>query len=426
MSRPISKEPQSEEILEPADLAGYTGGVDPSSIEPLRNVADLGRIHPLLRALLGRGLCDFLVRAAALETIIGAVRGTFQPAELQRLLGWLVEPHRSTVLSALRGSEWLSYEPSIGYRVTDLGFWVDGILAFLHGRAREKELRVTLTGIVYLLDQGEDPIRLLENFEGRLMRLRDEIDEAQTSYSERILREKRGKIEEVIEVSQQVRAVNARIPSRNRAARNAVRRIHRLLAELHGAGSELELAISELGRQYLTLAAGLTSEQVCRALLSFPQGELASLVSDALYPILPPPPLINSDALARAALRHIGQERLPPEPFPYLEPEPAPRTADVVGVEAEVTVYLEELATLASAGEAVSLREIVPRHTPGESFLRLSLLPLVGDESMKEGVAGQLGRLPLEVDSVEGPPERLEGKPIRTLTKGTVRARGRA
>lgn len=77
----------------------------------------------MLRALLGRGVSDFLVRAAALETIIGAGRGTYRPAEIQRLLGWLVEPQRSTVLSALRSSEWVTYDPAIGYRITDLGFW---------------------------------------------------------------------------------------------------------------------------------------------------------------------------------------------------------------------------------------------------------------------------------------------------------------
>jgi hypothetical protein len=94
-----------------------------------------------------------------------------------------------------------------------------------------------------------------------------------------------------------------------------------------------------------------------------------------------------------------------------------------------VRSLLADLAAVASAGLAVPLADVVIVGSRAESFLRLSLLPLVGDARAGEGFAGQLGALPLDVEAGgDGWPDPVEGRTIAALTPGEVlpRAHGEA
>ena len=68
------------------------------------------------------------------------------------------------------------------------------------------------------------------------------------------------------------------------------------------------------------------------------------------------------------------------------------------------------------------LVDAVARGSTADAFLRLSLMALVGDARAGEGVAGQLGALPLDVCvGDDGWPEPVEGGSIAALTPGKGR-----
>jgi hypothetical protein len=416
-------EPASPE-LEPAGweaIGALTGGVPPEQIDELKAVRTLEPVYPLLHALVGRSMRDFLVRAAALEALVQSGRPAFEARDVDEVLSFLEPDARAATMGALRRSGWLEHDPSVGTVVTDAGRWAFDILAFLHKRVVEAELLPTVAGLDYALQIGVDPVRHLLSMRARLNALRAEIDAARASHSEIVLRRTARRIEDTLRLSAQIRAALDRVPLDHVAARAVAREIHGLLAQLHGAGSELHSAVTEVGRQYLVLTGGLTTEQIVRALMSRSRDELARVARDALLPVVTPPPLVTTDVLASAAEQQALRERPEPERLAWEEPDEAPRATFDDSAPEDVRSLLADLAAVVGAGRAAPLVDVVAQGSKAESFLRLSLLPLVGDARAGEGFAGQLGALPLEVEaSGDGWARPVEGRPIASLTPGEV------
>jgi hypothetical protein len=405
-------------------LADWTGGLPPDQVEELAAVRELEAVYPLLHALLGRSPREFFVRAAVMEALVKSARPAFSSEDLDEILYWLAEPARGTALRALRQSGWLEFDPAAGHALTDAGRWVGDVLSFLHHRLRESELLPTVEGVRYALEIGLDPLRHLQSMRSRLSGLRHEIDEALASHSEVVLRRTAAKLQEVLRLSERIRAVLDAVRLDQVAARRVAREIHDLLSRLHGASSTLHAAVTEVGRQYLRLTAGLTTEQIVRALMAKSLSELAAVGREALLPVLPAPPLLTTDAVAYAALLQALRERAEIEPVSWSEPADAPRAADAVEVPPEVERLLLDLAAAARGGEPVALSRIVPAGDPGESFLRGSLLALVGQRFAGEGIAGRLGSLPLAVlPAGDGWPEELPEGPLTRLTPGKLQPR---
>jgi hypothetical protein len=111
------------------------------------------------------------------------------------------------------------------------------------------------------------------------------------------------------------------------------------------------------------------------------------------------------------------------------EPVEAPRAADALVAPPEVERLLTDLSAAARGAEPVPLARVVPADDAGESFLRASLLSLVGVQWAGEGIAGRLGALPLDVDvQGDGWPEPLAADEsskasLARLTPGAVRPR---
>lgn len=83
-----------------------------------------------------------------------------------------------------------------------------------------------------------------------------------------------------------------------------------------------------------------------------------------------------------------------------------------------------DLSAIVKEGRALPLADAVAHRSRAESFLRLSLLALVGDARAGEGFAGQLGALPLDVAATgDGWPEPVDGRVIAALTPGEVAPR---
>lgn len=405
-------------------LASMTAPVDPTQIGAFVDVRPLVRVESLLRSLLGRNGAEFLARAAALQQLVRSRQAAFKPGEIHRLLAFLPDPHRSATIQALRRNGWLDYAPAIGYTITSLGTWVEEILVFFLGTAREDRFATSLAGINYLLEQGEDPTLALHILEERVIRLQFDLESAVNSYSERTMRATQTRVNELIQLSQHVRKVQDRLEPSNRAARDVLRRINKRLAELHWSGGRLDRGIAELSGQYLNLRVGVTSEQFVQGLLTFKAGELAVITAAAFRPVYEPAPLLSSATLARAALHQLGREHGKPGDVDLAEPSPAERQPDAEAITADVARLLQDLEHVADAPEPVALADIVPRESPGESFLRLALLTLAGDASMEEGLAGQLGRLPIDVEvDGDGATVPLQEPPLRALTPGRIRRR---
>ena len=403
-------------------LAEWTGGIAPDQVEALSAVRELETVYPLLHALVGRSPREFFVRAAILEALVESARPVFTAQDLDEILYWLAEPARSTALRVLRQSGWLAFDPTVGHALTDAGRWAHDVLSFLHKRLRASELLPTLEGVRYALDIGLDPLRHLQSMRSRLAALRQEIDDALASHSEVVLRRTAEKLQEVLRLSERIRAVLDAVRLDQVAARRVAREIHDLLSRLHGASSTLHAAVTEVGRQYLRLTAGLTTEQIVRALMAKSAGELAAVGREALLPVLPAPPLLTTEGVAYAAEVQTLRERAEAAPVVWSEPEEAPRAADAVDVPPEVERLLADLAAVVRGREAVPLSRVIPAADAGESFLRASLLALAGQRFAGEGIAGRLGALPLFVEPEgDGWPEALEGSPLARLTPGEVR-----
>lgn len=426
--------PNEEHAVPPEgwdDLAQLTDGIPPDQIDALRSIRELDQVYPLLHSLAGRSLRDFFVRAAALEALVAAQSAVFSAADLDQTLYWLERGARESTLRVLRQSGWLQFEPGVGTTLTDTGRWAYDVLSFLHRRLREAELLPTVAGIHYALEIGADPIRLLLSMRSRLVAQRDELEAARASYSEVVLRKAISKLDAALELSTQIRAVLDRVPLDQRAARTIVRDIHDLLSQLHGNSSELHQAVVELGRQYLRLAAGLTVEQIVSALRRLSVEELGRIGRDALQPVLAAPPLLTTEVVAQAAEGHILRERPSPDPVRWEEPSLAPSVPGGADTPGEVVALLRDLADLAARMTPEALSAVVPREDKGTSFLRASLLALVGQGLSGEGVAGQLGVIPVTVETEQdGWPAELDGggtAGVTAVTPGhvTPTSRGR-
>lgn len=402
----------------------WTGGLAPEEVDALAAVRELEAVYPLLHALVGRSPRDFFVRAAALEALVAAGRAAFDARELEETLYWLDEGARGATLRALRASGWLAFEPSEGTTLTDAGRWAYDVLSFLHRRLRESELLPTVAGVEYAVAIGMDPLRHLLSMRSRLVRLREEIAAARASHSEVVMRRAAGKLREALDLSGRIRAMLDAVPLERAASRRVAREVHDLLSRLHGESSDLHAAITEVGRQYLQLTAGLTTEQIVGALMRKRREELAAVGREALLPVVRPPALLTTEAVAQAAELQALRGHQAPEPVEWREPPEAPRTSEMVDVPAEVRALLADLGAIAAGGVAVPLSRLVPRGDAGESFLRASLLALAGDRRAGEGIAGQLGSIPVDAEVAgDGWPEALDGAPLARLTPGVVRPR---
>jgi hypothetical protein len=166
----------------------------------------------------------------------------------------------------------------------------------------------------------------------------------------------------------------------------------------------------------------MTVHQIVKALMKKSREDLATAGREALLPTLIPPPLLNTEVLAFAAEQQVLRERPLAEEPPHWEipPEP-PRKNETDLVPEEVSRFLADLGEIVHSDLPAQFRDLIPRGSVGESFLRASLLSLVGNLRAGEGVAGTLGSLPLTI-RVEGDgwPEALDGTALKALTPGAV------
>jgi hypothetical protein len=395
-------------------------GFRPEQVPFLAEARELEPTYPLLHALAHGSLRDFIVRVAALEALIGDGRTPFTAAEVGEVLYWLKDPARDSVLAALRRSGWLSYRPDSGYQITDAGRFVATVLSFLRARVREGSVLPAVEGIDYMLNLGVDPTMQLKLLRSQLENLRTEMEQARNSHSEVILRGATARLRETLEWSERIRAILERVTLDMGDARRSAHDIHDLLSRLHGVAGDLHAAITEVGRQHLPLVAGMTTTDIIGTLMRLPIDELAAVGRDALRPAVTPPTFVVPELLVAEAESYLARKKEPPPAVDWNDPPEPERAGSEAAMPPDVATWLDDLDRLAEAGTVRQLSEIVPRGSAVESFLRASLLPLLGEGIGGEGVAGRIGALPLvmtlEGDGFPAPAPT----PLSALTPGTI------
>lgn len=399
-------------------------GISPNEIAEVRRALELIPAYQLLHGLVGRNEHDFIIRAAALEALIAAGHACFSQKELDETLYWLSENARDRTIRALREAGWIEYQPGPGDIVTNGGRSAYEVLQLLRRKLESGEILPTVMSLEHAINVGADNLGLLDALFLKLAQDYAEIQDALASHSEVVLKATASKIEEALSHSGRINALLDRIPKDTPRTWNRIREIHDQLSRLHGRVAELHNAITEVGRQYLRLTAGLTTHQIVEALMRKPKEMLAQTGRDALLAALIPPPLLNTGAVAYRAAAHFLRERIRVEEVRWEEPPvvtPDSR-ASVDEVPSEASAFLIDLITTADSGQVVPFSEIIPRNDRSESFLRASLLPLAGDRNASDGIAGRLSRLGLEVNAEgDGWPEDLDDGVLAALTPGTVR-----
>jgi hypothetical protein len=299
------------------DLAKWLGTPSPEEVEPLRAVRELEPFHFLLHGLAGRSARGFLIRTAALEALLRSLRPSLSPEDLDRSLGWLAGPVRKEVVRQLHQCGWLETDPDAGHRLTEAGRWVYEILAFLRQWLREGgSLAPAVRTVRLALDEGLDLMAPLQVLRLRLLGLRQEIDAAMATYSEAVLRRMAQRIDDELRHRDEIRVLLDRIEDRSPAG-EAAGEIRTLLDRVQGASAWLPAAVEEVRRQSVTLEPDLKLEDIFQELARRSRDELAALGRAALLPVFIPPPLVQTEALIRAAI-----SRLPPDALgPPEEPE---------------------------------------------------------------------------------------------------------
>ena len=386
----------------------------------LAEARELEPAYPLLHALAHGSLREFIIRVAALEALIADGRTPFTPAEVTESLYWLKDSVRDSVLAALRRSGWLSFRHDSGYRITDAGRFVATVLSFLRARVREGSVLPAVEGIDYMLNLGVDPTMQLKLLRSQLENLRTEMENARNSHSEVILHGAAARLRETLEWSERIRAILARVTLDMADARRSAHDVHDLLSRLHGVAGDLHAAITEVGRQHLPLVAGMTTTDIIGTLMRLPVEELSAVGREALRPAVMAPTFVVPELLVAETESYLARRREPPPEVAWTVPPEPERAGSEVAMPPDVAAWLDDLDRLAEAGRVRPLSEVVPRGSAAESFLRASLLPLLGEAIGGEGVAGRIGALSLAM-TLEGDGFPAPAPwPLSALTPGTI------
>jgi hypothetical protein len=410
----------SSEVPSWESLAGLLAGFTPDDIQPLAAARELESVYPMLHALTRGSLGDFFVRVAALEALIADGRSPLAPTHIEEVLYWLKDNPRDLVMRTLRGSGWITYSTADGYRISSAGQFVATVLSFLRARIRQGDLLPTIEGIDYMIRLGVDPVRQVLLLRSRLEDLRSSMEAARNSHSEVILRGASARLSEALEVSERIREVLARVPLEMMEARRVAQDVHELLSRLHGVGSDLHAAITEVGRQYLHLVAGLTTSDIVTTLMQLPVEELSDATRSAMQPLFRRPIFIVPELLASAAEAYLARAQSSAIPTEWTDPPEPQSTADAAHIPEEIVQLLDDLDRLVESGQTEPLATFVPRRTVPESLLRASLLPLLGQVVGGEGVAGRLGAMQLKATVEAGSALTAATAPLSELSEGTI------
>lgn len=403
--------------------------------EPLDPYEALRQFYPLLNELTKSGEDDFVLRFAVIGELVARPREYWSHQDLEREFSWIEADRRGNIFRSFKESGWLSFDPDRGYQLTPLAHVGHTLLTFLRRLQPEADaLGLALYGLEFQLETGRDPLPLIAQIRQRLEHLLTRAADALNSGSLPVIAKTRDYLEESLAYSEKMRKVLARSDYSDPRALTEARAAHRSLSRLHDYRSELNRVITAMGRQLLTLAGGVTQEQVAAAFLDADLSDLADLARKYFQPPAPVPLFLipeNVVAVAESVLRKEIIEEEPVEQWGTVE-----RVRTVVEparVNQTLSEYVSELEAIARAGRPVPLAEVVPRETKAVSFFRLHLLSLLQrhggarHDGMKrsgarrDGAIGRLVRLALAIEDL-GEEQPVGKAGVASMTIGFIRS----
>lgn len=408
-----------------SQLRSYTDELDPEEVPELIDVRGIELAWPLLRAVVGQGPEDLVLRMASLRAVMRASQGYITADGLDRALSFLNEDSRTGMISVLQKRGWLVHVPSFGWTITTEGGVILDMIGLLQKRVADVDLFASASAMEVAGRFGLPMQSWLHEMRNKLVRLRIEIEEARGSRSRILLERMKLKIDEALRHSGAVVAGLAYLPIHDEDDIQTREEIHKLLSALHAAATRLEKDISEAGRQYVVLPEGYSIEQVTRGLLGLEPDRLAGAALAALLPAYVPHRQLNTETLAHAAVSHFQRDRFERPSMQWAEPAPSediPTDDD----SPEVAEFVAELEVRARLGREATFHELVLQDDPADSMLRMSLMALVGEGSDAggEGPSGRLANLALEIDLSEGGwPQPTGREAPRAMSNGMVKPR---
>ncbi len=392
--------------------------------EPLDPYEALRQFYPLLSELTKSGEDDFVLRFAIIGELIARPRENWTHQDLEREFSWIDADRRGNIFRSFKESGWLTLDPDRGYQLTPLAHVGHALLTFLRSLQPEADaLGLALYGLEFQLETGRDPLPLIAQIRQRLEHLLTRAGDALNSGSLPVIEKTRGYLEESLTYSEKTRKVLARADYSDARALMEARAAHRTLSKLHDYRSEMNRVITAMGRQLLTLAEGVTQEQVAAAFLDADPTELAELAKKCIQPPAPVPLFLIPDNLVAVAESVLRKE--------IINEEPVEQWGTITRVKAEaqptrvnlaLSQYVDELEAVAQDGKAMPLSDLVPREDKAVSFFRLHLLSLLQRRggTKRGGTVGRLVRLPLAVkDLGEEVPVGRAG--VASMTDGVIR-----
>ncbi len=265
-----------------------------------------------------------------------------------------------------------------------------------------------------------EPERLLEAFRTRLLKLSDELREAQESLSEVRLREVHRRLPQGVDL---MRAARESIQSTafSSARETLVNDIFSAASQLALSGTDVIRQIQALERDHIPLPEGFAMRHVTEGLQAQDIEKLAQLGRDCLLPTYTPHLLLNPIAVAAAADLQLDRERPEATKLDLTPPEAIPIQSDEdQRIPAEAELLITELEALAESGMEVSLSDFVPRDDKTTAGFRLALLTLLGSDTGK-GLTGRVAKLPLRLEIPDGELEHPTSGPWKTISKGRIR-----
>ena len=395
--------------------------------EPLDPYEALRQFFPLLNELTKSGEDDFILRFAVIGELVARPREHWTHQDLEREFSWIDADRRGSIFRSFKESGWLALDPDRGYQLTPLAHVGHTLLTFLRRLQPEADaLGLALYGLEFQLETGRDPLPLIAQVRQRLDHLLTRAADALNSGSLPVIAKTRDYLEESLAYSEKMRKVLARSDYSDPRALSEARAAHRSLSRLHDYRSELNRVITAMGRQLLTLAAGVTQEQVAAAFLDADLSELADLARKHFQPPAPGPLFLipeNVVAVAESVLRREIIEEQPVEPWGTIAK--VRMVIEPARVNQALSDYVEELETIARGDAPVPLADLVPREAKAVSFFRLHLLSLLHRHggARRAGTIGRLVRLPLAIEGLgEETPVGRAG--VASMTAGFIRSVG--
>lgn len=395
-----------------------------NDIDALINYKNLLIFYPLLNELTKVSENDFLIRISIIGEMARSEHTYWDKDSLDRFFSWIRQEKREYLISSLRNNQWLEYDRDKGYYLTDSGRTVNSILNLLTGLSKKPEdYGIAVCSLEYCINMGIDPSLVIGGLRSKLEEITRRMEEALNSHSQVIILKAQGELDLCLHWSEKTREVLKKIDTSDPINLTEVNSIHRNLSLLHNYRSELERSLTDIGRQFISLEAGITLIDITDYLMKTEISELGEVAREAVSLPIKKPIFLLEDGLISSTEAVLTRNIIEEMDVGWGSPEFPLEMTPTVEEEISLKPLYEDLKDILENGLPRHLSEVVPRDSKEMSFYRLSMLPLLGEgrEGEKiETISNQFKRLPLDVNIESETMVEVDSQYIYAISDGKI------